>query len=202
MNVMKIGIALAAMLPVMVDSALSADLDRPLRRAGPPPVYVEEPYAPALRWAGLYGGLSAGAAFNEDSGFVGAATLGYNWATPYNIVYGVEADVGFLDLSDRFSRFGPLWGTFRGRVGYAMGSLLPYATYGLALVESDDNFRSSSDIQTGWVAGLGVEMAMFDRTSVKLEYLHMDFGDSDRNFASRAFDDKIDLIRVGMNMKF
>ena len=205
MKHMRIALALATMLSITAGRALAADLGPPPRR-GPPPAYVEDPRVPALRWAGLYGGLSAGAAFNEDSGLAAAATLGYNWTTPYGIVYGVEGDLGFMDLSDEFRRFGPFWGTFRGRVGYAIGSLLPYATYGVAVVQTDDTlFGSGDDLQTGWVAGLGVEMAMTERTSVKFEYLHMDMSDSDRSIASRdfrGFDDKIDLIRLGMNMRF
>lgn len=203
MKVSRCAMALAAALAILANGTASgADLDRPPPRRAPPPAYAEAPFSPALRWAGLYAGVSVGAAFNDDNGFAGAATLGYNWATPYGIVYGLEGDVGLIDISDRFSRFGPFWGSFRGRVGYAMGNLLPYATYGLALIETDDSaFGNGNDIQTGWVAGLGVEMALFEKTSVKFEYLHMDFGDSDRSFV-RAFDDKVDLIRVGLNYKF
>lgn len=199
MTFSKRGILGGAILPIMISGAIAADLDRGPRGPGPAPVQVEEPYSPALRWSGLYGGLSAGAAFSEESGFVGAASLGYNWATPYNLVYGVEGDIGFMDLSDRFSRLGPFWATFRGRVGYATGSLLPYVTYGVALVESDDaSFRGRDDILTGWVAGAGVEMTMSDKTSLKLEYLHMDFSNSN----SFIVEDKVDLLRVGMNMRF
>jgi opacity protein-like surface antigen len=129
--------------------------------------------------------------------------VGYNWATPYNIIYGVEGDIGFMDLTDQFSKLGPLWGTLRGRVGYAIGSLLPYVTYGVAIVETDETafgIGDSRDIDTGWVAGAGVEMAMSELTSVKLEYLHMDFSQSNRN--SFIFEDKADLIRIGMNMRF
>lgn len=193
------GLAMAAILPVMISGAAAADLDRAPRRPGSAPVKVEEPYSPALRWAGLYGGLSAGLAFSDEGGFAGAASLGYNWATPYNLVYGVEGDIGFMDLSSQFSRLGPFWATFRGRVGYATGSLLPYVTYGVALVEADDaGFRGQEDIQTGWVAGAGVEMTMSEKTSVKFEYLHMDFSNSN----SFILEDKVDLVRVGMNMKF
>lgn len=197
MSFAKIGIAFAAILPVMISGAVAADLDRPPKRPGT--VQVEEPYSPALRWAGLYGGLSAGLAFSDEGGFAGAASLGYNWATPYNLVYGVEGDLGFMDVSDGFSRLGPFWATFRGRLGYATGTLLPYVTYGVALVETDDAaVRGRDDIQTGWVAGAGVEMTMSEKTSVKFEYLHMDFSNSN----SFIVEDKVDLVRVGMNMKF
>ena len=199
MSLRKCGITAATILPVMISSAIAADLDRPAKRPGPAPVRAEEPYSPALRWAGLYGGLSAGVAFSDEGGFAGAATLGYNWATPYNLVYGVEGDIGFMDLSSQTSRLGPFWSTFRGRVGYASGSLLPYVTYGVALVEADNTaFRGRDDIQTGWVAGAGVEMTMSEKTSVKFEYLHMDFSNSN----SFILEDRVDLIRVGMNMKF
>jgi outer membrane immunogenic protein len=201
MHPSKCAIVIATILPVAASGAWAADLGpAPRRQPAPAPIPVEEPYAPALRWSGLYAGLSAGAAFSEDSGFAGAGSLGYNWATPYNVVYGVEGDIGFMDVSDGSRKVGPFWSTLRGRVGYATGMLLPYLTYGVAFAEADNGVGRDNDIQTGWVAGGGAEMAISDKTSVKLEYLHMDFDQS--NNRAFSFDGKVDLVRVGLNMRF
>lgn len=88
--------------------------------------------------------------------------------------------------------------TIRGRAGVALdGSfgvpLLLYATGGVAFANVDVNtthlalntggslstFSSSSDDQThtGWTIGTGVEGALSNNVSLKLEYLYFDLGD-------------------------
>jgi outer membrane immunogenic protein len=76
--------------------------------------------------------------------------------------------------------------TLRGRVGVAAGPALFFATGGAAFGEWDVYMRmaggpdaavfSNSSVQTGWVAGGGVEYAFSERFSLKGEYLYADFG--------------------------
>ena len=75
------------------------------------------------------------------------------------------------------------FGTFRGRLGYALGSTavwLPYVTGGLALagIKSWDAFwpASSSDLRAGWTIGGGIETILTTNLTFKLEYLYADFG--------------------------
>ena len=75
------------------------------------------------------------------------------------------------------------FGTFRGRLGYALGSnggWLPYVTGGLAVadIKSWDAFwpASSSDFRAGWTIGGGIETILMTNVTFKLEYLYADFG--------------------------
>ncbi len=122
-------------------------------------------------------------------------------------------------------------GTVRGRVGIAVGQSLFYGTGGAAFGrvrhEYDNNLVSpdttpqtfsTSSTKTGWAAGFGWEYMIFRNWTFKLEYLHADLGSSNldisasRTFGAAAgsppgsavlhFDDQIDLVRAGFNLKF
>jgi opacity protein-like surface antigen len=74
-------------------------------------------------------------------------------------------------------------GTFRGRIGYAMGATgnwLPYVTGGLAVGELnawDSLFPASgSDFRAGWTVGGGVEVGITRNWTAKIEYLYVDLG--------------------------
>lgn len=75
------------------------------------------------------------------------------------------------------------FGTFRGQLGYALGSnggWLPYVTGGLAVgdIKSWDAFwpASSSNFHAGWTIGGGIETILTTNVIFKLEYLYADFG--------------------------
>ena len=89
----------------------------------------------------------------NSSGFTGGGQIGYNFQ-PSNWVWGIEADIQSLDLSDSHggtfryttnnapydlrTSFSTDWlFTLRGRVGYAMNRSLIYFTGGLAVTEID-----------------------------------------------------------------
>src|SRR5207237_8539461 len=70
-------------------------------------------------------------------------------------------------------------GTARGRIGYASGHWLFYATGGFAW--AGERFINTPDVgpdqkhinvRPGWAAGAGVEYAFAPHWSVKLEYLY------------------------------
>lgn len=139
-------------------------------------------YAPALGWTGFYLGANVGAAFNDndveiagedddDTVLIGGLHVGYNWQKPSNVVLGIEADVNFADDIDYLA-------TIRGRLGYAAGPTLFYATGGVAFIGFDDAF-SDDDSETGWTAGLGLEHKLRENVSLGVEGLYYDFGDND-----------------------
>ena len=84
------------------------------------------------------------------------------------------------------------FGTVRGRLGYAFGSTLLYATGGLAYGGVRDSLgvelaslgghsntpdsASKSATLTGWAAGGGVEIALSPSWSAKAEYQYIDLG--------------------------
>lgn len=164
-----------------------------------------------------------GHASTDPSGALAALTLGYNYQAGSGFVLGAEADLGIMDLSasDKAvfdghtykSQFGPWWGTVRGRAGYAFDKTLVYGTAGAAFMGVDEiaigntpgETAINRDTRSGWVVGGGFEHAFASNATFKVEYLHMDFGSYDGlsgNQEAFSFENKIDLVRAGVNYKF
>jgi outer membrane immunogenic protein len=197
-------------------------------------------------WGGAYVGVSLGygtgtteTTFNQGDddhagrialdpdGFTAGLNLGYSWQSGH-MVYGVEGDIGYIDLSDSGqlawdghymkSQIGSFWGTVRGRVGYAADRMMIYGTAGVAFMNFDEsgtgdarNYDQNSynkEMKTGYVVGVGGEYAFTPRLSGKVEYLHMDFGETGGYGVKRngtdinwTFDNQVDVVRVGLNYK-
>ena len=102
-------------------------------------------------------------------------------------------------------------GTVRGRIGYAQGHWLAYATGGLAF--AGQRFLSSPAVgdeekiihrRPGWAAGAGVEYGFAPHWMVRLEYLYSQFERENVRFASGAnYNSTLDFqqIRIGLNRK-
>ena len=106
----------------------------------------------------------------DDTGFTGGAQIGYNWQFGA-LVFGVEADINYLDRGDSDRGYTILnlagtgndltvagngsgsdyFGTLRGRIGYAYDRTMIYATGGLAY--SDGGNRRGGAIVTDPGAG-------------------------------------------------
>jgi outer membrane immunogenic protein len=148
-------------------------------------------YLPAITWTGFYFGGHVGAAFPEnddvdiveDGDVLAGVHVGVNWQTPRNFVVGVEGDVDFLDGIDYLA-------TVRGRLGYAFGPTLAYATGGAAFLGAQDD--AGDDItDTGYVAGLGIEHKLRENISIGAEALYYSFdgednGDDNNFWTARA----------------
>jgi outer membrane immunogenic protein len=120
--------------------------------------------------------------------------------------------------------------TARPRIGWAQDNWLFYGTGGLALTQVStvfqfsDTFASAaervktSSTEVGWTAGGGLEIGLTPSWTLKLEYLHIDFGQvaqatgllsccapvftfPTNPFTHRAWL-KDDLGRVGVNFRF
>lgn len=213
-----------AALSIAPSFAEAADLG-PYRPPEPEPVYSPpEPVSDMpmrYNWTGLYLGINAGYGWGESiqsddpglatsdpEGFMGAVTLGANYQTPGGFLIGLEGDIGLMDVSaDHW------WGTLRGRAGFAFDRTLLYATAGLAFMDIDEVSTGSTpgetawneDFDTGWAIGGGIEHALSSNISLKLEYLHMDFGEHEgysANNEAYSFNNDVDLVRAGINFKF
>jgi outer membrane immunogenic protein len=251
-------------------------------------LYVPETpiYEIPVLWPGFYIGGHIGGAFGnidvtdtydyvgdpvkESSfrtpGLLTGIQVGYNLQSG-NIVYGVEAELGFMNLSGskstdlpppddyrgdirqgqltgKYSTEGGIYGDLTARVGYANDNVLFYVKGGAAFLNAnfqanyvgancstvDDprynhcgapnpstfNFETS-DTLLGWTAGFGVEYALSNSWSVKIEYQHFDFGNVnlDHNgtykFTSHPccdpsklkgdadFDVTVDTVKLGVN---
>jgi len=178
-------------------TAFAADLP------APPPVVKTLPPPPMFTWAGLYVGLNGGygfgrahwvnsplgtiGTFSTDGGLAGG-TLGgnYQWG---QFVIGIEGDLDWQNL--RGSQANPpcfaiggcatssTWlSTVRARAGFAVNRALVYATGGAAFTSIKAGVAAlphSGSPEPGWTAGAGVEFAMTDNWTAKLEYLYAGF---------------------------
>jgi high affinity Mn2+ porin len=158
------------------------------------------------------------------SGVVGGVQAGHNWHMRSGLLLGVEADLTFPNYlpsnsiisrlvspnSDVFHSLDYV-GTVRGRLGYAAGHWLLYATGGLAFVGERfiNTPAAGSDEKIihqrlGWAAGAGVEYAFAPHWTVRLEYLYNQFQRADIRFPQGAqHSSTLDFqsLRIGLNRK-
>lgn len=154
--------------------------------------YVAPPPAPISDWAGPYVGVQLGfgdfdlnssttpAGANtpipvnlSDDGFLAGVHAGYNWDRG-TLVYGVEADIDFTDISfgatdvDTIARL-------RLRMGVDTGSAFVYGTGGAAYMSGSGGGISLDG--WGWVAGAGVDYKLNEEWVVGADALYHEFDD-------------------------
>ena len=105
-------------------------------------------------------------------------------------------------------------GTVRGRIGYAPGNWLFYATGGFAWTYDQLTLTQLASGTTespflwrlGWAAGAGVEVPVAPHWTARLEYLFTDYGTSSVTFASAGqrfnSDFALQELRAGLNYQF
>jgi high affinity Mn2+ porin len=202
---------------------------------------VKAPHIQAVfDWTGLYIGAHAGysrgsssavlsdptsiAASGNFSGMIGGVRAGYNVRMSSGLLLGVEADITFpsfltsnsivSSLATAQSDVTEQWdyvATARGRVGYATGPWLAYATGGVAFAGERflNSPASGSDekvlhTRLGWAAGGGLEYGFAPHWSARLEYLYSRFEKADIRFPSGTqYASTLDFqsLRVGLNRK-
>jgi outer membrane immunogenic protein len=164
----------------------------------------------------------------EPNGWFGGGQIGYN-AQFQSLVFGIEADLQGSDISDGLS--GPVPGsayfatantsidwfsTIRGRVGYAAGPALLYATGGFAFADVDTHVSASDgvnavsfsndEVKTGYTLGGGIEWAFAPNWSLKSEYLYVNLGDNDFTAPGGQFsthsETDFHTVRMGLNYRF
>jgi outer membrane immunogenic protein len=176
---------------------------------------------------------------HNPSGEVFGVQAGYNWQRS-RWVFGIEGDVAGTNVDGKLTYDFDLvnggvdtftdhqtseiqyLATLRGRIGIDVGSVLLYATGGLAVGRVDTTFNvtnvgpgplldgsiSGSDSAThvGYAVGGGVETWLRPDLSVKAEYLYADLGDKTyqpvASVPGEPFSLDMQLVRVGLNYHF
>ena len=232
----------ATTLLMMAAPAFSADLS--LRPSVAPPPLLWTGFYAGVNAGGAIGNAGsdfsvAGTPFasvnNSLTGAVAGGQVGYNWQSG-PLVYGLETDIQFssasgtlsapcaaglcgLALTANYSQEVSWFSTVRGRVGYASGGWLLYATGGYAYgqLKTDANASaagasatfSATDFIDGWTAGAGIEVLLAPRWSLKGEYLYADLGRANHTFVFTgvpALNDSahvtLNIVRAGVNFRF
>jgi outer membrane immunogenic protein len=216
-DIMRTVFAIAGLLGLCAATGASAaDLPRSYSKA---PAYVAPTY---YNWTGLYVGANAGYGWAPDfasdaKGFVGGGQLGYNWQTGA-FVFGVEGDIQYTSLKSTADLGGgvtatgkiPAFATARGRIGYAFDRWMVFGTGGFAYTKTDLSLTngiatvSDSKWSSGYALGGGVEWALWDRWSVKAEYLYVHSGNVELTLGgvSGGGSYNINVARAGLNYRF
>ena len=138
---------------------------------------------------------------------------GYNYMLPNRVLLGAETDVSFPSFPNNagisiggastftspalgavnYSETVLASGTVRGRIGYAPGHWLIYATGGFAWTYDQQSLTqvATGTSETplvwrlGWTAGGGVEIPIAPHWTARLEYLFFDYGNNDHGVLRR-----------------
>lgn len=214
-------LAALAALSVVTDTAWGADLSP----APPAPV----PYS----WTGIYLGGNAGYASTNLTetvsggggtgsetipGFVGGGQIGANYQIGA-VVLGFEADIDgsrttksiTAGIASGTAQI-PWVATFRGRAGVAFDRFLVYATAGGGAAQLNATVNagaagsaSTSGAYGGWTAGGGLEYALTDSVSVRVEDLYFDTGNINVAYVGPlAVSGRVqqNMVRAGLNVRF
>jgi len=211
----------------MMGAASAADISRRQEMPWKAPAF----YAP-YNWTGFYLGINGGGGWGRSewtnasgstggfdvSGGLAGGTIGYNWQLG-QWVFGLEGDIDWSDIRGSTSSGicsgtscetrNDWLGTGRIRIGYAFDRFLPYVTGGVAFGDvkaTVAGLGSSTDTNTGWTVGGGVEAAIAGPWTAKIEYLYVDLGN---NSCSSGFcasstnaDFHTNIVRGGINYRF
>jgi len=170
----------------------------------------------------------------NPSGAFGGATAGYNLQID-RVVVGVEGDLGYLGLSGSMDTpssqsgnhqtlnvDGGLYGVAAARAGILVTpATLLYGKGGFAFFDGEATQTTTAkgyethgtSTFTGWAVGGGIEHRLTDNLSVRVEYLHLEFGTEDGDQTSltdapvgHVYEShtslKADSVRVGLNYQF
>ncbi|HGZ71181.1 MAG TPA: porin family protein [Nitratifractor sp.] len=204
---------------------------------------VEPPHVPPVvvdNWSGPYVGLQAGYlagkatvtpvsgdAFTlKPNGIAGGLFAGYNWLTPSNLLFGVEADINGVSASkskELFRRdsayvepisiykFEQNWdASLRLRVGGVIeDKYLIYATGGATWAGVKASYTNALSVTTsekktlnGWTLGAGVEMKVTDNVNARLQYRYNSYSKKQFNLGPSSVKYKNNMIQAGVSYKF
>lgn len=167
------------------------------------------------------GSLSQSQDYDHD-GFVGGLHAGYNFDMQ-GVLLGLEGDIEYADIQgdqdfggseDSTDKTIQWLGSLRLRAGVTMDRALVYATGGVAVgdvdMEASEPGLSISDSETawGWTIGGGIEYALTDDISARVEYRYTDLentehtGDIFGGTFTYEHDNAFHAVRGGLSWHF
>jgi outer membrane immunogenic protein len=190
-------------------------------------------YAPPVyNWSGFYIGGNVGGGFADSSwtdpvtgvnntfskdGFIGGGQIGanvqFNW-----LVLGVEGDFDWTglkgsgtDSAGNTINTNTQWtSTATGRIGAAFDRLLVYGKGGVAFANDESSVNllsgataSTSFTRTGWTAGAGLEYALAQNWTARIEYDYLGFGSENLDLPTNPSASlNVQEVKAGINFKF
>ncbi|BDA83789.1 outer membrane protein [Aureimonas sp. SA4125] len=198
----------------MAGASIAADIVAPEVSAAAPIHIWSGPYAGGFVGYSSSDFDQANGADYDGEGVVGGIYGGFNLQSG-QIVYGVEADLGYSGLDAGgvnaatgagISADSNAFGSLRGRVGVAYDPFLFFATGGVALANKELTSGGVEDDNThvGYTLGAGVEAQVLPNVTSRLEYRYSDFDAETYDFGatstSTGFDEH--SVRAGLALKF
>jgi outer membrane immunogenic protein len=161
----------------------------------------------------------------RNDGFAGGVHLGYNYQVN-SLVFGVQGSFDFLSVEGNLSSSVPYapkaftaksyhdWlASADGRLGYAFKNYLVYAIGGYAFLANNTALNVAgaqvaglSNAINGYDIGAGVEYAINDKWSARLEYRYYNFATNTNSLlnSSKVFSESYNtsVVRAGVTYKF
>jgi outer membrane immunogenic protein len=204
-------------------TAQAADLPQPAENY----TYADPVPAERFDWSGFYFGGNLGWNWsdfettngvtgrfsNHGNGVTGGVHAGYNYMLSPNFLLGAEADFSLSDIEKTRTVGGVNYktssdwnGTVRARAGWAFDRFMVFGTGGLAIadLEAKANGISDSKTKVGWTAGAGIEGAVTQNVTARLEYMYQDYGRETFSLGGQNYKTDLDSnqVRFGMSYKF
>lgn len=191
--------------------------------------YKAAPLTTPFTWQGYYFGVHGGYGWGEHqslavsnvmvkpSGGFGGVQVGYNSMIAPNWLLGTEIQLSGGDISDSVTGGGntirskiDFFGAALARFGYTFDRTLVYGAVGAAwarnkAAETGGDF-SLTESRVGWAFGGGVEYAIDQRWSAKIEYLYADLGSmrittsGSETYSSSKLN--LNTVKFGVNYRF
>jgi outer membrane immunogenic protein len=159
---------------------------------------------------------------SKKGGFTGGAQAGYNYQFGM-FVLGAETDLQYAAVGNKGASYGNVYyggtsdgyfGTIRARLGVAFDRALVYGTGGFAYGDIGGNraydsllgYHRDNSTNGGWTMGGGVEYAVSDNISAKVEGLYVNLDTKGNYVGGDTYNDRRDtefgVVRAGLNYRF
>lgn len=209
----------AAALFALAGTAAAADLDIAVPAAASD--------AAASSWdgfhVGFFGGLAAGTMTSTDNwlmispysedyeGYLLGVQAGYNFHLSDNVVGGFSVDLAYNGAATEDLSYAlgvDYSGSATARIGLEIGGFVPYVLGGISFASASLEDKAAPRVldeqfHTGYVLGVGGEVALTDNLAASLEYRYTNYGTQIYELYDITTGELADSsVRGGLNFRF